>query len=177
MQAEKYLRNSGLSWVIVRPGGLSNASPGEVGNLVLRGEDQLFGRQELDAVCLDVILPGCCRAVACGLVCILPGCCRAVACGLVCNTMLSTIILAADLGLTDLIAIIYNPGVALQEGRPWTFHLQADGEAQERLAQGACWMTCNPQHMNLCQDAFEGLAYRVCYMTHAACCSAYSPGT
>lgn len=162
MQAEKYLRNSGLSWVIVRPGGLSNASPGEVGNLVLRGEDQLFGRQELDAVCLDVILPGCCRAVACGLVC---------------NTMLSTIILAADLGLTDLIAIIYNPGVALQEGRPWTFHLQADGEAQERLAQGACWMTCNPQHMNLCQDAFEGLAYLVCYMTHAACCSAYSPST
>ena len=162
MQAEKYLRNSGLSWVIVRPGGLSNGSPGEVGNLVLRGEDQLFGRQELDAVCLDVILPGCCRAVACGLVC---------------NTMLSTIILAADLGLTDLIAIIYNPGVALQEGRPWTFHLQADGEAQERLAQGACWMTCNPQHMTLCQDAFKDLAYRVCYMTHAACCSAYSPST
>ena len=33
-----------MNWVIVRPGGLSNKTPAEVGNIVVRGEDQLFGR-------------------------------------------------------------------------------------------------------------------------------------
>ena len=44
------------------------------------------------------------------------------------NTMLSMINLTAVLAPTRLIAVIFSPGVALQEGRPWTFHLQADGE-------------------------------------------------
>ncbi len=34
-----------MKWVIVRPGGLSNKTATEVGNIVVRGEDQLFGRQ------------------------------------------------------------------------------------------------------------------------------------
>ena len=33
-----------MKWVIVRPGGLSNKTPAEMGNVVVRGEDQLFGR-------------------------------------------------------------------------------------------------------------------------------------
>ena len=46
-QAEKYLRSSdgAMKWVIVRPGGLSNKTPAEVGNIVVRGEDKLFGRK------------------------------------------------------------------------------------------------------------------------------------
>jgi len=41
--AEKYLRSSGLNYTIVRPGGLSNEPPEKVGNLIVRGEDSLFG--------------------------------------------------------------------------------------------------------------------------------------
>ena len=33
-----------MKWVIMRPGGLSNKTPEEMGNVVVRGEDQLFGR-------------------------------------------------------------------------------------------------------------------------------------
>jgi uncharacterized protein YbjT (DUF2867 family) len=43
LKAEKYLRSSGLDWIIVRPGGLSNAPPQEVGNLYIGEEDTLFG--------------------------------------------------------------------------------------------------------------------------------------
>lgn len=32
-----------MKWVIVRPGGLNNKAPAEVGNVVVRGEDMLFG--------------------------------------------------------------------------------------------------------------------------------------
>jgi uncharacterized protein YbjT (DUF2867 family) len=41
--AERALRSSGLDWVIVRPGGLADGAPAEVGNPVLSGEDTLFG--------------------------------------------------------------------------------------------------------------------------------------
>jgi len=43
LAGEKYLRASGLDWTIVRPGGLSNDPPAEVGNLVVGKEDTLFG--------------------------------------------------------------------------------------------------------------------------------------
>ena len=32
-----------MKWVIVRPGSLSNKTPAEMGNIVMRGEDTLFG--------------------------------------------------------------------------------------------------------------------------------------
>ena len=41
MQSEKYLRASGLDYTIVRPGGLKNDPPSEVGNLILQNEDTL----------------------------------------------------------------------------------------------------------------------------------------
>lgn len=41
--AEKYLRASGLRYTIVRPGGLSDEAPGDVGRLITSGEDTLFG--------------------------------------------------------------------------------------------------------------------------------------
>ncbi|KAI8476043.1 MAG: hypothetical protein J3K34DRAFT_477309 [Monoraphidium minutum] len=41
--AEKYLRASGLSWTVVRPGGLSNEPADKVGNLITAAEDTLFG--------------------------------------------------------------------------------------------------------------------------------------
>ncbi|BDA48149.1 Protein TIC 62, chloroplastic [Coccomyxa sp. Obi] len=44
LESEKYLRSSGLDWTIVRPGGLSNKPPAEVGNLIVGKEDTLFGR-------------------------------------------------------------------------------------------------------------------------------------
>ena len=112
----------------MRPGGLSNASPGEVGNLVLRGEDQLFGRQELDAAFL--LRP---HTLGVG------GRLHASWC----NTMPGTI-LTAVLALTKIrnpIVVNPRPKLALQEGRPWTFYLQADGETQKRLAQGGCCST------------------------------------
>jgi len=46
LKAEKYLRASGLDWTIVRPGGLSNAAPEEVGNLYVSKEDTLFAGKE-----------------------------------------------------------------------------------------------------------------------------------
>jgi hypothetical protein len=36
-------KHPGLTWTIVRPGGLSNEPPAEVGNLVVGKEDTLFG--------------------------------------------------------------------------------------------------------------------------------------
>ncbi|KAK9839047.1 hypothetical protein WJX74_008408 [Apatococcus lobatus] len=45
-EAELYLRDSGLAWTIVRPGGLSKEPESAVGNLIIRGEDTLFGRDE-----------------------------------------------------------------------------------------------------------------------------------
>jgi len=41
--AERALRSSGLDWVIVRPGGLADGPPSEVGAPILRGEDALLG--------------------------------------------------------------------------------------------------------------------------------------
>ena len=41
--AEKALRASGLTWTVIRPGGLSNDSADKFGNLVVSGEDTLFG--------------------------------------------------------------------------------------------------------------------------------------
>ncbi|DBB06761.1 TPA: hypothetical protein ACH3X3_009428 [Trebouxia sp. C0006] len=46
LKAEKYLRASGLDWTIVRPGGLSNAPPQELGNLFVGKEDTLFAGKE-----------------------------------------------------------------------------------------------------------------------------------
>ncbi|GBF98458.1 hypothetical protein Rsub_11103 [Raphidocelis subcapitata] len=43
LAGERYLRGSGLGWTIVRPGGLASAAPEEVGNLIVSGEDTLFG--------------------------------------------------------------------------------------------------------------------------------------
>lgn len=40
---EQYLRQSGLTWTVVRPGGLSNDPPEKVGALVVGREDTLFG--------------------------------------------------------------------------------------------------------------------------------------
>lgn len=45
LQAEKYLRSSGLRWTIVRPGGLSNDEPEAVGNLVVGAEDTFLGAE------------------------------------------------------------------------------------------------------------------------------------
>lgn len=45
MQAEKYLRASGLDWTIVRPGGLSSEPPEAVGNLVVGKEDTFFAAE------------------------------------------------------------------------------------------------------------------------------------
>lgn len=41
--AEQYLRASGLRYTIVRPGGLSDEAPSDVGRLITSGEDTLFG--------------------------------------------------------------------------------------------------------------------------------------
>ncbi|PNW76633.1 hypothetical protein CHLRE_11g467755v5 [Chlamydomonas reinhardtii] len=43
LRAEKYLRSSGINYTIIRPGGLSNEPESEVGNVILRREDSLFG--------------------------------------------------------------------------------------------------------------------------------------
>jgi uncharacterized protein YbjT (DUF2867 family) len=43
LEAEKALRSSGLDWTIVRPGGLSNDSPENLGGLYVSAEDTLFG--------------------------------------------------------------------------------------------------------------------------------------
>ena len=43
LAAEQTLRSSGLDWVIVRPGGLADKPPSEVGAPILRGEDELLG--------------------------------------------------------------------------------------------------------------------------------------
>ena len=42
---EDYLRKSGLPWVIVRPGGLSDEPAASLGGLIVRPEDTLFGRE------------------------------------------------------------------------------------------------------------------------------------
>lgn len=42
-EAEKLLRGSGLEWTIVRPGGLSNDTPEQIGNIYFSKEDTLFG--------------------------------------------------------------------------------------------------------------------------------------
>jgi hypothetical protein len=41
--AEQYLRSSGLRYTVVRPGGLSDEAPADVGRLIVSGEDTLFG--------------------------------------------------------------------------------------------------------------------------------------
>lgn len=46
LEAEKALRASGLEWTIVRPGGLSNETPENIGNIYVSKEDTLFGRDE-----------------------------------------------------------------------------------------------------------------------------------
>ncbi|KAG1669154.1 hypothetical protein FOA52_002666 [Chlamydomonas sp. UWO 241] len=43
LSAERYLRGSGMVWTVVRPGGLSNDPASKVGNLIVGGEDTLFG--------------------------------------------------------------------------------------------------------------------------------------
>lgn len=45
LESEKYLRASGLDYTIVRPGGLKNDPPSEVGNLVLQNEDTLRAKK------------------------------------------------------------------------------------------------------------------------------------
>jgi uncharacterized protein YbjT (DUF2867 family) len=45
--AEKALRASGITWTIVRPGGLSNDPPKAFGNLYVSGEDTLFGTDDV----------------------------------------------------------------------------------------------------------------------------------
>eukprot|EP00877_Chromochloris_zofingiensis_P001679 jgi/Chrzof1/11511/UNPLg00445.t1 len=44
--AEKYLKSSGLTYTIVRPGGLSNEPADKIGQLVVGQEDTLFGLQD-----------------------------------------------------------------------------------------------------------------------------------
>ena len=65
LAAELNLRASGLDYVIVRPGGLSNEAPEAVGNLIVRGEDTTFGletdpgreisRDTVAAVCVEAL--------------------------------------------------------------------------------------------------------------------------
>ena len=65
LAAELNLRASGLDYVIVRPGGLSNEAPEAVGNLIIRGEDTTFGletdpgreisRDTVAAVCVEAL--------------------------------------------------------------------------------------------------------------------------
>ena len=43
LSSENHLRESGIDYTIVRPGGLSNEPASAVGNLILQGEDTLFG--------------------------------------------------------------------------------------------------------------------------------------
>ena len=43
LQAEKYLRASGLKWTVVRPGGLTNETPAEAGNVIVGKEDSFLG--------------------------------------------------------------------------------------------------------------------------------------
>jgi hypothetical protein len=45
VQSEKYLKASGLDYTIVRPGGLKNDPPSEVGNLILQKEDTLRAKK------------------------------------------------------------------------------------------------------------------------------------
>ena len=69
LQAEKYLRASGLDYTIVRPGGLSDEPASAVGNIIVRGEDTLFGldddpgraisRDTVAEVCVEALIqPG-----------------------------------------------------------------------------------------------------------------------
>lgn len=65
LAAEKYLRASGIDYTVVRPGGLSNEPPDAVGNLIVSGEDTLFGlptdpgreisRDTVAAVCVEAL--------------------------------------------------------------------------------------------------------------------------
>ena len=65
LAAELNLRASGLDYVIVRPGGLSNEPPETVGELIVRGEDTTFGlesdpgreisRDTVAAVCVEAL--------------------------------------------------------------------------------------------------------------------------
>ena len=65
LAAELNLRASGLDYVVVRPGGLSNEPEAAVGNLIVRGEDTTFGletdpgreisRDTVAAVCVEAL--------------------------------------------------------------------------------------------------------------------------
>jgi uncharacterized protein YbjT (DUF2867 family) len=56
-QAENYLKSSGVSYTIVRPGGLKNQD--EAGGIILRGADSLFEgsipRAKVAKVCVDAL--------------------------------------------------------------------------------------------------------------------------
>ncbi len=58
-QAEKYLQKSGLTYTIVRPGGLRNEAP-EVPGILIRPEDTLFegriDRADVALVCIEAML-------------------------------------------------------------------------------------------------------------------------
>ena len=66
LAGENYVRSSGLPFVIVRPGGLSDAPASSLGGLVVSGEDTLFGRdtdpgrvisrEEVGDVCAEAVL-------------------------------------------------------------------------------------------------------------------------
>jgi uncharacterized protein YbjT (DUF2867 family) len=44
--AEQYLAASGLSWTVIRPGGLSNDAPSVTGNAIIAGPDTFLGLPE-----------------------------------------------------------------------------------------------------------------------------------
>lgn len=50
LDAEKFLRGSGLDWSVVRPGGLSSKTPEELdaGGVFLSSEDTIFGQKTSD---------------------------------------------------------------------------------------------------------------------------------
>ncbi|CAH9076462.1 unnamed protein product [Cuscuta epithymum] len=58
LQAEKYIRRSGINYTIVRPGGLRNNPPN--GNIVMEPEDTLFGgsisRDQVAEVAVEALL-------------------------------------------------------------------------------------------------------------------------
>lgn len=59
LQTEKYLKASGLEYVVVRPGGLKNDPESEVGNLILKGEDALRAKKSDPATSIsrETVLP------------------------------------------------------------------------------------------------------------------------
>jgi uncharacterized protein YbjT (DUF2867 family) len=46
LSAEKYLAASGLTWTVIRPGGLSNDPPSTTGNPLIAGPDTFLGLPE-----------------------------------------------------------------------------------------------------------------------------------